>query len=181
MEEGEGLWPQPRGQLPSPLTSACAMATFAHAPLQGRETLQAPLLAEGQPLAPALEMISSSRDGRITFRVRPTEAQQRPVTLRVQGHIPATCAPPPTPAPGVLRGTLAPVLRQGDGTAHHPRADIWQPREAWHRNRVISKHQLSLPGVTVRSGPQLPPTEVPVTPQPLGFWLLLFLPPWGPP
>lgn len=128
----------------------------------------------------ALEMTSSSGDGRVTFRVRPTEAQQRPVTLRVQGCIPATCASP-TPAPGVLRGTPAPVLRQGGGTAHHPRADIWQPREAWHLKRIISKYQLSLPGVTVRAGPQLPPTEAPAAPQPLGFWPLLLLPPWGPP
>lgn len=109
----------------------------------------------------------------MTFRVRPTEAEQQPVTLRVQGCIPT--------ALGVLRGTPAPVLRQGDGMAHHPQADIWQPREAWHLKRIISKHQLFLPGVTVRSGPQLPPTEVPVTPQQLSFWMLLFLPPWGPP
>lgn len=50
--------------------------------------------------------------------------------------------------------------------------------------RILSKIRLSLPKATARSGLQaleaLPPTPVPTTPEPLSFWLVLLLPPWGP-
>lgn len=60
----------------------------------------------------ALEMTGISRDGRVTCRVSPTEAQPQPG---------------PAGPLGVFRGALDRVLRQGSSMAHCPWADAWHP------------------------------------------------------
>lgn len=140
--KGRGRPPQPSG-LPWP---PCAMAAFTP-PCRGGAGMVGP--------PSALEMTSSSRDGRVTPRVSPTEAQRQPG---------------PAGPLGVFRVAPDRVLRQGSSMARCPWADAWHPEESH------SQTSLSLPRVTGGQGhDHLPPR--PITPQPPSCWLVLLLSP----
>lgn len=110
----------------------------------------------------ALEMTGISRDGRVTCRVSPTEAQPQPG---------------PAGPLGVFRGTLDRVLRQGSSMAHCPWADAWHPGGGGLRpRRVIPNVSFSSPRHR-GSGPRPPPTTAPTAAQPPSCWPVLFLSP----